>query len=182
MEFKNKLCSNCGKGFQTKAPCQLFCSLKCQIDTRVERCLNNGCWIWKGATNKKGYGVVNYKDRVMFVHRAMYELYKGPIDYFLVCHHCDNPTCVNPNHLFLGTAMDNTRDMISKGRMAVGEAKNASRGEDRYNAKFTEWDIRFIRYWRSCGHTLQSIGNAFGTTRSVIGNIIYRRSWAHVGD
>lgn len=77
-----------------------------------------GCQVWMGAVCRQGYGRVRRKGRSpMLVHRLRYELAYGPFDAALkVCHRCDNPGCVNPTHLFLGTQEDNLRDMFKKGR------------------------------------------------------------------
>jgi len=76
-----------------------------------------GCWLWTGATMWKGYGAIGYFGKVLRAHRVAWELCVGPIPRGRqVLHHCDNPACVRPNHLFLGTARDNSRDMSAKGR------------------------------------------------------------------
>ena len=82
---------------------------------------DSGCWEWMGARNAQGYGFI-WKDGSGYVHRAAYELLVGPIpEGLIVCHHCDNPSCWNPEHLFAGTYKDNREDMIRKGR---GRTKN----------------------------------------------------------
>jgi hypothetical protein len=83
--------------------------------------IKSDCWIWYGDRTKQGYGTysvkVNGKWQTIGVHRISYELYYGSIsDGLFVCHHCDNPPCLNPEHLFLGTAKDNVQDMLHKGR------------------------------------------------------------------
>ena len=77
-----------------------------------------GCWEWKRATNNIGYGMFRIKQGLMrTAHRVSYELFKGPIPKgMVVCHKCDNPKCVNPDHLWVGTMKDNIRDMDNKGR------------------------------------------------------------------
>lgn len=75
---------------------------------------HGACWIWRGSCNSKGYG----QYRGLGAHRISYEFYFGPIpDGLFICHHCDNPPCVNPNHLFEGTHADNIRDRNRKGRL-----------------------------------------------------------------
>jgi hypothetical protein len=76
---------------------------------------SNGCWEWTGRVNHKGYGKVSWQGKDKRVHRVMFEHFHGPVpDGLQVCHHCDNPPCCNPDHLFAGTAMDNEWDKIEK--------------------------------------------------------------------
>ncbi len=77
----------------------------------------DGCWEWQGSRNKLGYGITSLRGRAIRAHRVSWEIVNGPIpDGLLVCHRCDNPACVRPDHLFLGTQIDNLRDMRTKGR------------------------------------------------------------------
>ena len=78
---------------------------------------NSGCWIWQGCKNKDGYGFFQANKEKLRAHRwsAKY-LGNMKIDGLVVCHHCDNPSCVNPNHLFVGTVKDNNKDCQNKGR------------------------------------------------------------------
>lgn len=78
-----------------------------------------GCWEWTGSLQTQGYGNIEIKGKRLLPHRIAYVLHKGEIPQGLsVCHHCDNPKCCNPEHLFLGTAADNMNDASQKGRMA----------------------------------------------------------------
>lgn len=78
---------------------------------------NSGCWIWTGATIPQGYGCLRRFKKTLKAHRVSFELFKGKISSGLhVCHRCDNPSCVNPEHLFLGTNVDNMNDKKAKGR------------------------------------------------------------------
>jgi hypothetical protein len=85
----------------------------------------NGCWLWNRALSAKGYGNVRYGNTIWRAHRLSFTLYKGEIpEGLLVCHTCDEPSCVNPEHLFLGTAADNTHDCILKGRFNTQPGKS----------------------------------------------------------
>lgn len=75
-----------------------------------------GCWLWTGAVDKKGYGQLTHKQKHYAAHRASYAAFKGNPDGRLVCHHCDQPGCVNPAHLYSGTYSDNRADMLNRSR------------------------------------------------------------------
>lgn len=118
---KEKVVNSCRSGEQ-------YCSKKCEGVARTIplkaklirfRIAEGACWIWQGAKNKKGYGFTSLPGgKKITAHRASYIVFRGEIPTgMLVCHKCDNPSCVNPDHLFLGTAQDNTSDMIKKGRI-----------------------------------------------------------------
>lgn len=89
---------------------------------KVSRGAAGACWIWRGWKTTGGYGQLTLPgDQKVMAHRFSYELHFGPIaDGLFACHRCDNPSCVNPAHLFLGTHLENMRDMIAKGRNVVG--------------------------------------------------------------
>ena len=100
---------------------------------------SSGCWIWNGSKTKDGYGYFFMEGKPGYAHRASYKLFCGPIENLWVLHRCDNPSCVNPEHLFLGTAKDNVQDMLSKDR------DNYAKGRHHCNAKLTEDDVLEIR-------------------------------------
>ena len=142
------------------------------------------CWLWKGQIQSMGYGVFTYyrrkksavsksvyKSAQIYAHRLSWIFENGQIpegDYD-ICHRCDNPPCVNPAHLFLGTATDNMRDMARKGR--------ASKGGN--NAKVTHEQVRLIRADTRKHHIIAA---DYGMRRLAIWMIKHRRTWADVPD
>lgn len=89
---------------------------------------SNGCMIWKGIKTPNGYGKFHVNYKAVGAHRYSYKIHFGEIpEGMLVCHHCDNPPCVAPNHLFLGTSRDNMQDKIKKGRANNGKLGTVKR-------------------------------------------------------
>ena len=85
---------------------------------------SESCWVWTGARHPYGHGLFTWEGKSQYTHRISWILHRGPIPKGLyVCHHCDNPPCVNPRHLFVGTCGDNLRDMVAKGRHGKPNAK-----------------------------------------------------------
>jgi len=132
------------------------------------------CWEWKGnlQTGKFRYGRILYKKKTYLAHRLSAQIYIGNIEGLVVCHKCDNPSCVNPNHLFLGTKGDNNRDRENKGR---GVRK---KGEEHPGSKLTKNDVdEILRTYNSDAYTYKDIGNIYGVSPSTIGNIIRGEKW-----
>ncbi len=110
----------------------------------------SGCWFWTGSDNTQGYGIIRRGARRLMAHRVAYELFIGKIPSgMLVCHHCDNPPCVRPDHLFIGTAKDNIRDCVSKGRSKEQKKTHCPRGH-RYTAENTKIVHDGARNCREC--------------------------------
>lgn len=143
--------------------------------------MTNECWEWPGHRNRHGYGVLQAFGRNgkhMFAHRLIWEQYAGPIaEGMLVLHHCDNPACIRPTHLFLGTQSDNMRDCARKGRTG----RNGLSGEAIATHKLTEVEVREIRALhnpRTMGCT--RLARKYGVSSAAIKKIINGKSWAHV--
>jgi hypothetical protein len=133
------------------------------------------CWEWQGQVMANGYGVVFYDGRKRLAHRVMYELTHGPVDNGLFCcHRCDNPRCVNPKHIFLGTHKENMADMDSKGR------RRAAKGERQHKAKLTDGEVLEIRRLYAAGVTITEIARRFPVTPASIGAIVHGRTWRHL--
>ena len=137
---------------------------------KVDRVFSGECWNWLADTNKKGYGFIWKDGDSEFAHRVSWIMKHGEIPPNLrVLHRCDNPSCVNPEHLFLGTDGDNQRDKREKGRSARG-SKNG-------NSKLTSDKVIAIR---SSEKPVRHIAEEFGIDASTVYNIRKRKQWAHV--
>lgn len=120
-----------------------------------------GCWLWEAGVDNDGYGHYWKDGTTKKAHRVAYEVYKGPIpDGLFVCHTCDVSSCVNPDHLFLGTALDNNRDKMSKGRFVNGRRK------------LTAHDIVEIKERYAAGETQTALAKEYGVVHSTIGKHI----------
>jgi HNH endonuclease len=138
------------------------------------------CWTWTGCHDGYGYGHIRIEGHAVYAHRLSYELHHGPLpDGLYVCHNCptgDNPSCVNPAHLFLGTAKDNTQDMLSKGRQ-----RYVSRpGEANPYAKLTDEIVLDIRRRITTGETKAALAREYGVSHVTISRIINRKTWKHL--
>jgi hypothetical protein len=134
-----------------------------------------GCWEWTGSTNNKGYAWVHFKGKTSLAHRLMYESRNGPIEGGLFCcHHCDNPKCVNPDHLFLGTNGDNMRDCAAKGRTRPSGVS----GESHPMRKLTSSQVVEIRAKYSAGlGTKAVLATEYRISQTTCGRIISGRIW-----
>ncbi len=151
-----------------------------------------GCWVWKGSTNEDGYGSFYYRGKVGRAHRASYSMFVGEIPKGIqVLHDCDNPSCVRPDHLFLGTQLDNIKDACAKGRNRNGMkgrrhspeaiAKISKRHSGvkkteehirrimrtkRDQSKISDSDVEDMKRLRQGGWTYRRLGKRYGISTS----------------
>lgn len=159
-----KACDHCRVIFAPPSNRSKFCSRECKI--RGLSSVNaNGCWVWHGPKMKAGYGTTNDESTPVTAHALSYRTFVGDIPKgMMVCHRCDVRACVNPDHFFLGTAVDNMKDCAIKGRNS---------------RKLTEDQVREIR--SATGVSKAELGRRYGVTDAMIGNIIRRKWWKDVG-
>ncbi len=136
----------------------------------------DGCWDWKGSKSKK-YGSLQYggKYKSISAHQASWIIHNGPIPKgMFICHHCDNPRCTRPDHLFIGSPQDNVLDMINKGRNVTlcGEAAPGS--------KLLEKEVILIKYMLDNGTSLTDIAKEFNVHIATIWDIKHKRTWRHI--
>lgn len=135
---------------------------------------SNGCWNWKGYKDACGYGRIAAKGGPIRAHRVSYEIHHGPIpEGKYVLHTCDNPACVNPDHLYAGTHLENMADKVNRGRAFTGDHK----GEKHPQAKLKEIDVPTIR---TSPESNQTLAKRYGISPSAIGLVKRRRTWSHI--
>lgn len=145
----------------------------------------NACWEWQGSLkgpSRNRYGNASLKGRTVRAHRLAWIITHGDIPQgegahgTCVCHHCDNPPCCNPAHLFLGTNTDNNHDKERKGR------GNHPRGKDNGRAKLSDDDVRSIRLRVARGESRRRVSAEYGVSDVMVSKIFRRSNWAHVTD
>lgn len=132
---------------------------------------SNGCWMWQGALNEDGYGHLVHEGRRPAVHRLSYEFYKGEIpEHMCVCHSCDTPACINPDHLFLASHKGNMEDKVSKGRQY--------KGIEVWSAKI---NMAIAAKIRVDSRVHREIAAEYGIHTSAISRIKHNKIWADNG-
>lgn len=133
------------------------------------------CWNWKKATNNDGYGILTFHGKAWKAHRLAYHFSNSGIpDGMVICHTCDNPKCVNPDHLYAGTQQQNVKDRVKRRRS--GNLKGVNNGK----AKLSESDVLKIRSACDSGDRYSDVATKFGISDSHAGLIHKRRAWGHI--
>ncbi len=158
-------------------------SLEQRFWVKVQK--SDGCWLWIGAGakfNGERYGTLNYRGRHYGAHQIAWIITHGVIpDSQYVLHTCDNKLCVRPDHLFLGTQIDNIKDMVSKGRSRMqSQPWTILRGSQQNQAKLSEIDVLEIKKSLSNGIQKSVLAKQFGVSHSCISSIAFGRRWKHV--
>lgn len=150
-----------------------------QFLRHVDKSGPNGCWQWMGVRSTQGYGGIQVNGTRVSAHRISYMLHHGDIPEgqgfhgYVVCHRCDNPSCVNPEHLFLGTQYANMQDRDAKWRRMAAEG--AAHGM----AKLSERDVKAIRQLAG-QYSQMELAKMFSVSNSMISMIINRKNWTHI--
>lgn len=164
-----------GRGIHRRLPIDANPALVARI---LERCKQSesGCLEWQGASGMKGHGRINYCGKLYSPHRVIYAANHGDIPPGrLVCHSCDNPRCVNPSHLFLGTYRDNVLDMHSKGRAAKPKV-----GINHEYATHTNEDVIMVRVLWLQGKSHRQIVIDTGFAKAFVQKVLCGEGWSHV--
>lgn len=138
----------------------------------VDRDGADECWEWQAFCNEQGYGYFRHRGENRIAHRLAYQLASRSSPEW-VLHHCDNPSCVNPAHLYDGDHADNTADMVARDR--------AARGEDNGDARLTEPQVVEIRERYAAGATQADLADEYGVTQPAVGLIVRCDTWEHAG-
>lgn len=188
-----KSCQNCGETFYRDKRCTYahwgrvrFCSRRCVGATKTARAevergskaevferhidKTGDCWLWTAARDKDGYGIFSYAGKTARAARVALELDGRPVpNGAFACHHCDNPRCVKPAHLFVGSPADNVVDMIAKGRNYTGSRHH-----------FSKLDETAVRAIRASGASAQEVAAKYGVTPSSVSLIRRGVTWKSV--
>lgn len=148
---------------------------------KVDKRGDSGCWEWQASRSALGYGYfrMSMDEWMWLAHRASWVFANGPIPTgMLVCHHCDNPPCVNPMHLFLGLDRDNTADRVRKGRSS---RRGAPAGEANGSAKLTSEDVRQMRSLYTPGFvSFRELGERYGVSAGQARRVVRGLRWKHL--
>jgi len=140
-----------------------------------------GCWGWSGSKLKTGYTKLSCKGKKLLGHRFSYELYNEPIkNGNIICHHCDNPVCTRPDHLFQGTLSDNMQDCIFKNRFNYEPNEKILRGEQIVGSKLKDYQVVDIKKMIENGAKQTDIARMFGVARKTISAISTGQNWRHI--
>jgi len=174
-----KTCTNCAnrkaKGLPYPAEQYVLKPLLERFWMNVNKA-TEGCWVWRGGKTGAGYGALQENKKFILAHRLSYEIHNGAIpEGMVVCHKCDNPSCVNPDHLFIGTQAENMLDKKNKGR-----AKGAHKGGEHALAKLDSAKVCEIRNLMASGVKHREITKKYKISMSTLTDIKSGKTWGHL--
>lgn len=144
-----------------------------KVKLRIEKSVSkeaHGCWIWKGAKHRQGYGNIAYRNKCELAHRISWIVFNGEVPKGMkVCHKCDVPSCCNPNHLFLGSQKENVNDAQDKGRWKPGNPPRRN--------KLNYEQVQEIKFLHEKGMTRKELEKKFLVSQTCIAKILTGVSW-----
>lgn len=153
----------------------------CKVDKKSD----DECWNWIAGKSAYGYGQFSIKNKIYGAHRISYIIHNGeipeddPYHGYCICHKCDNPSCVNPAHLFIGTTKENIQDMVNKGRLrwVIPETKGEKNGQH----KLSEEQVREIREkYIPYKYSVYKLAKEYNVSKSTIGYVVTYKRWQHL--
>ena len=158
-------------------------NVKSRLLSKIVIDLATGCWNWVGGKGNNGYGRIRINDKFYLPHRASYVIFVGDIpEGMCVCHKCDNPSCINPEHLFVGTRNDNMQDALRKGRLKIPKSISTQFeiGHKPKNRSLSNNQVLEIKRMLKDGFTIHDISSTLNIGRHTINNIKRGHSYFNI--
>ena len=140
---------------------------------------DKGCWNWTWCKSSDGYGRVTIDYKVTLAHRLSYRVFNGEFpDEMFICHHCDNPSCINPDHLFVGTMSDNMKDAYDKG--ILHPPHQFKKGDPNVNRKLSNEQVKEIKRLMGLGYQQKQVAKIFNVSPTTVMRIVKKRMYKEI--